>query len=126
MDEGGFAPDWQAADRIGTSMRPLLEQLLVAPRAIRARSSIPAKPGLYLFSEGPKYRYVGQTRNLRTRLGQHTRPSGTHYSATLAFLMGVERANTGGLATAGIARAALQSHPEFSVHFTQAKADVAS
>src|SRR5688572_25356656 len=94
-------PAYQTADDIWASMRPLLDRLLAAPRSPRAPGNVPAVPGIYLFSDGQGYRYVGQTRNLRARLGQHTRPSGTHYSATLAFLMAVERSREGGVPTAG-------------------------
>lgn len=121
-----IAPNWQAADEIWASMRPLLVQLLEAPRSPRARGNVPALPGIYLFSDGERYRYVGQTRNLRARLGQHTRPSGTHYTATLAFLMAVEHAAAHGVATDGRARAMLQADPVFAAHFTRAKTDVAS
>ncbi|MBM4414892.1 MAG: hypothetical protein FJ035_01175 [Chloroflexi bacterium] len=120
------SPDWQAADEIWAAMRPLLERLLAAPRSPRARGNVPSVPGVYLFSDRERYRYVGQTRNLRTRLGQHTRPSGTHYTATLAFLMAVEQAAAHGVPTEGRPRAVLQSDPGFADHFTRAKAEVAS
>lgn len=121
-----IAPAWQASDDIWAAMRPLLERLLAAPRSPRARGNVPALPGIYLFSDGERYRYVGQTRNLRSRLGQHTRPSGTHYTATLAFLMAVEQAAAHGVPIVGRARAALQVDPGFAAHFTRAKSDVAS
>ena len=119
-------PAYQNADELWSSMRPLLDSLLAAPRSPRAHSNPPELPGIYLFSDGERYRYVGQTRNLRTRLGQHTRPSGTHYSATLAFLMGVERAKERGVPIKGRTRAALQNDPGFAAHFTDAKKEVAS
>ncbi len=121
-----LVPAWQEADDIWAAMRPLLERLLAAPRAPRARGNVPAAPGIYLFSDGERYRYVGQTRNLRARLGQHTRPSGTHYTATLAFLMAVEQAAADGVPIDGRARAVLQTDPAFAAHFTRTKADVAS
>jgi hypothetical protein len=118
-------PAYQAADDIWSSMRPLLDQLLAAPRATRALSKVPAVPGIYLFSDGERFRYVGQTRNLRNRLAQHTRPSGTHFSATLAFLMGHQRAQAAGVPLKGRQRAELQSAPDFVPHFSGAKADLA-
>ena len=119
-------PAYQIADDIWSLMRPLLDLLLAAPRSPRAPGKVPAVPGIYLFSVGQRYRYVGQTRNLRARLGQHTHPSGTHYSATLAFLMAVERAKEPGVPTGGRTRAALQKDPGFAAHFTHAKKEVAS
>ena len=72
-------PSWQSGERIWAKMRPLLDELLAAPRSPRVAAKASAVPGIYLFShEG--YRYIGRTRNLRNRLAQHTRPSGTHYS----------------------------------------------
>lgn len=119
-------PVWQAADEIWSRMRSLLEELLSAPSAPRAPRVVPPAPGIYLFSDGSRYRYVGQTRNLRARLGQHTRPNGTHYTATLAFLMAVERAEADELTIEGQRRAARQDDPAFVVHFDLAKAEVAS
>ena len=81
--------------------------------------------GIYLFSDGERYRYVGQTRDLRERLAQHVRPSGTHNSATLAFRMAVERAGMAGIPVDAATRAALQADPDFAAHFTRAKANVA-
>ena len=119
-------PAYQVADDIWASMRPLLDRLLAAPRSPRAVAKVPPVPGIYLFSDGQRYRYVGQTRNLRARLGQHTRPSGTHYSATLAFLMAVERSKEAGVPTAGRRRLELQNDLGFAAHFASAKAEVAS
>ena len=68
----------------------------------------------------------GRTRNLRNLLAQHTRPSGTHYSATLAFSMAVMRAQDRGLVTEGRSRKELQADPRLEPYFSGAKADVAS
>ena len=119
-------PAWQHADELWSHMRGLLANLRDAPRAPHAPGAVPSVPGIYLFSDRGRYRYVGQTRNLRERLGQHTRPSGTHYSATLAFLLAVERAKEKGLKVDGRLRAVIQHDPEFVPYFARAKADVAS
>ena len=119
-------PAFHDADKLWFEMRPLLAMLLAAPRSPYAAGKVPAAPGIYLFSVGRHYRYVGQTRNLRSRLGQHTRPSGTHYSATLAFLMAVERSKETGVPTAGRRRLELQNDLGFAAHFTSTKAEVAS
>ena len=117
-------PRWASTEGLWGKMRPLLERLLAAPRAPRTNSAIPARPGIYLFSDGERFRYVGQTRNLRERLGQHTRPSGTHYSATLAFIMASNEAASKGMDMKR-RRADLQDNPEFAECFTRAKATVA-
>ena len=58
-------PSLQYGERIWSRMRPLLDELLAAPRSPRVAGKVPAVPGIYLFShEG--YRYVGQTRNCAT------------------------------------------------------------
>ena len=46
--------------------------------------------GVYLFSEVKKHLYVGRSRNIRNRYGQHHRPSSTHNSAPFAFLLARE------------------------------------
>lgn len=121
-----LAPAWKDGDELMAQMRPLLEVLLAAPRVPRAQAVLPRAPGIYLFSDGVEYRYVGQTRNLRARLAQHASPSGTHYSATLAFLMAVQEAKEQGMGITGYTRAMLQGVREFAERFTRAKATVAS
>ena len=59
-------PSWQYGERIWSKMRPLLDELLAAPRSPRVAGKVPAVPGIYLFSDGACHRYVGQTRNLRS------------------------------------------------------------
>ena len=41
--------------------------------------------GVYLFSEGERHLYVGRSRNIRKRYGQHQMPSSTYNSAPFAF-----------------------------------------
>ena len=113
--------DLLSADAMWATMRPTLEQLLAAPRAPQR---IPKVPGIYLFSDGERYRYVGQTRDLSKRLAQHTQPSGTHYGATLAFLIAKEQPALAG-ANVRQRRRALQSDTAFVSHFVAAKAQVA-
>ena len=43
--------------------------------------------GIYLFSEGGKYLYVGRTNRLRKRLSGHCSASSTHLTAAFAFLI---------------------------------------
>ena len=116
---------WHLTEELWGKMRPLLDRLIETPPAPRANRAIAAKPGIYLFSDGERPRYVGQTRNLRERLAQHARPGGTHYSATLAFLMAIEDAASRGFDVKR-RRADLQDNAEFAECFTRAKATVAS
>lgn len=54
----------------------LLERLTSSPaKQVREHDALPNGAGLYLFSEGPAPMYVGQTRNLKQRLRQHTSAS---------------------------------------------------
>lgn len=46
--------------------------------------------GIYLFSEGDIHLYVGRTRTLRKRYGQHSRPSAKHNAAPFAFKLARE------------------------------------
>jgi hypothetical protein len=54
--------------------------------------------GIYLLSEGSQHLYVGRTNNIRRRIQNHARRSGTHNQATFAFRIarrdtGIERAS---------------------------------
>lgn len=71
---------------IAEQLPQLLEQLRAAPPCGRGTDrSIPRAPGVYLLSEQGKPIYVGQTRDLRRRRGQHSRASSKQNQATLAF-----------------------------------------
>jgi hypothetical protein len=75
-------------------MPSLLGQVLAAPaKPVAAHPTIPATPGVYLFTERGRYLYVGQTRKLRVRLRQHVRPSASHYDAGLAWLLALDAAH---------------------------------
>src|SRR3954447_11678789 len=75
----------------------LLEQLASAPaKTVTAHNGIPAKPGVYLFREGVNPIYVGQTRNLRTRLRQHTSLSSRENQAALAWRIALKEAAESG------------------------------
>ena len=117
--------DTTDADAKWKKMRKLVESLLAVPRKTRAEHPpLPRRPGVYLFSDTTRHRYVGQTRNLRERVGQHTRPSGTHYSATLAFLLAARNAHTAGIQLRGT-RSEIEKDAAFSPHFSEAKREVA-
>lgn len=120
MDEGGLRQFGEAVDR----MEGLLVQLLAAPVAPRDEHGfIPEIAGIYLFSDS-KPVYVGQTRNLRARLRNHTAAKATENQASFAFLIGKAEAETAGIDLER-ARKVLEADPHFAEHFRQAKARVA-
>jgi len=80
------------------------------------------KEGIYLFSEGDKYLYVGRSNNIRRRLQYHTRPSGTHNLATFAFRISREKTKqTKATYSSDGSRVALQNDPLFKKEFVDAK-----
>ncbi len=114
---------------VSAQLRSLLDRLLAAPRhrrSERAPGSIPAKAGLYLFSdvEG-KPIYVGQGRNIRARLAQHCRESSTHLAASFAFNIAKRTVANAGVDIAGY-RDDLVARAEFNDQFLAAKRLVAS
>ncbi len=105
-------------------MPELLGRLLAAPAAPRnEHKKIPKVPGIYLFSEKQPI-YVGQTRNLQTRLRNHTSAKATENQASFAFLIGKESAEQAGLDLEQT-RKVLEADPDFAEHFAEAKTRVA-
>ena len=106
-------------------MEQLLAELLAAPVAPRAEHRhIPKVPGVYLFSDKEPV-YVGQTRNLRTRLRNHTGAKAAENQASFAFLIGKVKAEAAGI-DLNRTRKTLEADPDFSDHFRKAKERVAS
>jgi hypothetical protein len=104
----------------------LLDALKAAPRQrVAAHPSVPAVPGIYLFSENKRPVYVGQTRKLQTRLRQHTADRGRENDASFAFNIAKREA---ALASVNIkrTRAVLQDAEDFVPHFKAARARVAA
>ncbi|MCW3001924.1 MAG: hypothetical protein JWQ20_1222 [Conexibacter sp.] len=102
----------------------LLEELVACPvhrRGVGAPA--PADPGVYLYSEADVPRYVGRTRDLRARWGQHTRPSSGQQSAPLAFNIAKREAARDEV-DVKLPRTVLAADPRFVEHFTRAKARV--
>jgi hypothetical protein len=100
-------------------MEHLFHELVGADRGRLTDAEIPAKPGLYLLSEGENDLYVGRSsRNLRNRLRGHR--VGTHFSSSFAFLLA--RHETGMKATykKEDSRPALMGHPVFRPAFDRA------
>ncbi len=106
-------------------LRELVDRLLAVPSKSRAEQPpLPRRPGVYLLGDATGYRYVGQTRNLRERVAQHSRPSGSHANATLAFLLAVRNARAAGMQLRGT-RSEIEKDAAFSRHFSEAKQEVA-
>lgn len=78
--------------------------------------------GVYLFSENAKSLYVGRTRNVRNRYGQHTRRSSGHNRAPFAFKLA--RHATGFLKSdykpGETSRVELLQNEEFALAFSEA------
>jgi hypothetical protein len=108
------------------ALHPKFEDLMrmapvsgILPREIRGS-------GIYLFSEAGRHLYVGRTRNVRQRYGQHSRPSSKHNGAPFAFKLAREQ--TGRMdadyRAGGDGRVALSGQPEFAAAFARALARI--
>jgi hypothetical protein len=105
-------------------MEPLLEQLVnCEPYRRGHRPAAPERPGVYLFAEGGKPIYVGQTRNFRRRWGEHTRPSSPENSAPFAFNIARQEAARTNLDVTG-PRKVVSKLPDFVELFQAAKSRV--
>jgi hypothetical protein len=114
-----------AFDEVIARMEPLLEQLWDSPAATRdEHESVPAAPGLYLFTRGDDPVYVGQAPNLRRRLGEHCRPSSGPSKATLAFEIAKRAARREGIDVDG-PPSRLATSDEFVPYFASSKQAVA-
>lgn len=105
------------------SLHPKFVELLALPPVSPASppKEIPLR-GIYLLSEGPQHLYVGRTNNMRRRIQNHSRLSGTHNQATFAFRIarresGFERASY----RPDGSRAQLQTDSVFGPAFVAAK-----
>lgn len=81
--------------------------------------------GIYVFTEGDRHMYVGRSKRIRKRLGNHCRPSASHRMAAFAFKLA--REDTGRLKatykTEG-SRGKLMEDPIFAEAFDAAKARI--
>ena len=114
----GFGVSWE---QLHARLDPLLRELLNCPARTRQEHS-PLTPdaGVYLFSEDGVPMYVGQARNLRHRMRNHTIPSARENQATFAFLLALEDAEHLGITVEGTRRAVAQD-PTFAPLFDAAK-----
>ncbi|MET0557061.1 MAG: GIY-YIG nuclease family protein [Solirubrobacterales bacterium] len=110
---------------VTSEMDALLNSLRSAPAMPTAdHSEIPTTPGVYLFSKGDEALYVGQTRNLRTRLNNHTNPLSRENKASFAFLVAKTEARKAGVDLSRT-RKVLEGDEDFARHFGEAKLGVA-
>jgi len=72
-------------------LNPKFEKLLeMTPcRAGQFPKTVPLQ-GVYLFSEGDAYLYVGRSNKIRSRYGRHCNPGATHRMAAFAFKLARE------------------------------------
>lgn len=84
-------------------------------------------PGVYVFYDWyDQPQYVGRTRDLRRRLGEHGRDSSSHYSASFAFLRARKVAESNGHDLRGFSRKELANeHEAFRDFFAASKMTVA-
>jgi GIY-YIG catalytic domain len=106
-------------------MPKLLDRLTAAPAMkLGDHDSVPEAPGVYLFSEAGAPLYVGQTRNLKQRLRQHTSAASRQERAPFAFNLARKPAEERSLELVGT-RKQLTENPEFSTLFAKARTRVA-
>jgi hypothetical protein len=122
LDQDGI----EQFDRAIVRMRPLLDELLAAPkRTVADHPKVPSVPGIYLFSENDRPIYVGQSRKLSRRLRFHTGLTSKQNQASFAFNIAKREAHLAGLDIARF-RKVLEADPDFAHHFDDAKARVRS
>jgi hypothetical protein len=108
-------------DAMVETLPDLLTRLTAADgKPVADHAGIPEKPGVYFFSEGVNPVYVGQSRNLRQRLRQHTAPSARENQAALAWQIALKAAREDGHPVAGT-RKDLEADESFAEHFREAK-----
>jgi len=107
-------------------MPALLDALHAAPRhRVADHPLVPDTPGIYLFSEGHRPVYVGQSRKLRSRLKQHTGTASKQNQASFAFNLAKREAKRAGVNVTRW-RTVLEADVEFVPHFDKARTDVAA
>jgi hypothetical protein len=79
---------------------------------------------MYLFRLSGQPIYVGQTRNLRRRLREHTSERSRQNQASFAFNLAKREAVKAGVDIGGF-REAVEARPAFAEHFDAARLEVA-
>lgn len=108
---------------VETRLPGLVEDLLACAPHRRGFDRAPAAPGIYLYTENDVHLYVGRTRNLSRRWGQHTAPGQGINSAAFAFNIAKRAAGSAGVDVA-VGRDVLAEHPVFAQAFSDAKGRV--
>lgn len=99
---------------------PAVVDRLLSCEPRSSSNAVPEQPGIYLFTENGAPIYVGRTRKLRSRWGQHTRSSSPEHSAPFAFNLAKRKAAADGI-DVGRPRKVLAQDQEFSLEFLRAK-----
>lgn len=101
----------------------LVDELLACAPHRRGVDVAPTAPGIYLYTETNTHLYVGRTRNLARRWGQHTAPRQGINSAAFAFNIAKREVASAGV-NVSIGREVLAQDSRFAQAFVDAKARV--
>src|SRR5450755_2874060 len=108
-------------------LHPKLEELMRLPPCKYGNlpKSIP-KQGVYLFSEGNNYLYIGRSNMIRLRYGRHCNPGATHRMAAFAFKLAREATGktTASYKIGDDSRKGLMLNSDFRAAFDSAKARI--
>jgi hypothetical protein len=110
-------------DALRERLAPELDKLLECAAHTRNKIpgvkhiAVPKKPGVYLFTEDGEHRYIGRSRNLNSRFGQHIQESAGENSAPFAFNIARRDALEAGFPVDGRTRKNLGTDPEFKKRF---------
>ena len=115
-----------AFKQFAETLHPSFERLMkMTPLKMSALPTRLPEKCIYLLSEEANHLYVGRTRRLRNRLGQHSIAGAQHNQAVFAFRLAREMTGrTAASYSAEGSRTALSADPAFSEAFSQAKARV--
>jgi predicted GIY-YIG superfamily endonuclease len=106
-------------------MPAMLDALSACPaHPVAEHPSLPAAPGIYVFSDGPNPLYVGNTRNLRRRLRQHVGETSRETQASFAWRLALKEAADAGDERTGT-RKEMEIDPRFARRFMRARERVA-
>lgn len=108
-------------------LHPKFEKLMTMEPVVDGRlPKIMPGSGIYLFSEGDAHLYIGRTRNLRRRYGQHCRPSSKHNHAPFAFKLAKKALGIGKASyrPGEGSRNGLSENAEFALAFSQSLARI--
>jgi hypothetical protein len=108
-----------------TRIEPLFSELQNSPQhQVGDHPSIPAAPGIYMFSDHGNPIYVGQSRNLRRGLAQHIAANSRENAASFAFKLAKRNARDAGVDISG-SRKAIEARRDFAKLFASARKEVA-